>query len=82
LDGIARIGELTGATTTGTVVDSPLEVVTGTLAFAATGSVAGTSKVGVETSAVGVTLAGTVNPGSETVTVAPKNPPLILTGGT
>jgi hypothetical protein len=71
-----------GEATTGTLAVSPVAVVTGTIAPLKTGAVIGTISVGVVTAVDGTTRAGTVNPGSLTVTVAPKNPPLTLTGGT
>ena len=80
--GTARIGEVTGATTTGMFVVSPAAVVTGAEPLEAIGSLAGTISVGCKTAVVGTTFAGTVKPGSETVTVAPKNPPETETGGT
>jgi hypothetical protein len=72
---------VTGPTVTGTVADAPVVVVTG-IDPLVTEAPGGTIKVGTTTADVGTTLAGTVNPGSATVTVAPKNPAVTLTGGT
>jgi hypothetical protein len=79
--GTTRTGCDTGATLTGTMVFAPVSVVIIAVPLV-TEDVEGTNNVGFVTAAVGTTLAGIVNPGSATVTVAPKNPAVRLTGGT
>lgn len=79
--GTVNTGAFTGPITTGTFFVSPDSVITGTVPLV-TGALDGTMRTGATTAGDAITLAGTVNPGSATVTVAPKNPALTLTGGT